>query len=67
MRYFFVSYTYKTSNGFGSGSIVLPLIGFPNKLKLEKEVKSSMDSEASICFANIIELTKADYNDYIAK
>lgn len=71
MRYFFVSYRFWLSNGSeGAADSTFMSEGFPSKYDLIKELKSdkafSGECVDSIIFTNIVELSKEDYESWLA-
>jgi len=59
-RYFIVNW--KTQKDFGQLNVVSPNGGYINKSQIEEHLKSS----GNIIITNIIEMTQADYNQYMS-
>lgn len=66
MRYWFVSFNYQATNGFGNGNIGFVSNSFASRSYIKK-ICYDQSPEAvpgSVVVDNFIEMTKDDYNEY---
>jgi hypothetical protein len=66
MRYFFISYFYKTPDGFGYGNSCMSSDTFPSLDTIELNIRQNLECEG-ISVMSIRELNEEDYNSFLGK
>lgn len=64
LRYFFVSYHFKTTSGWGNGCVGMKKNKFINKKELIQFLMEGNKGIENVVIFGIIEMTESDYSDF---